>query len=133
MITFLEDGIALCYGDVPFTESEMLDYGAAKEITQERTPQEYSTGCVQSVCSFIRNIFLFSTFRMAAARDSSDPILIYIRFNSQHAFSLEVDPRDSVNTIRQEISEKHGIPEEDIRIIFQGKILDNSASIQVDI
>ena len=60
-------------------------------------------------------------------------LLIFIRFNSQHAFPVEVDRTALVQSIHDEIARKHDIPHDDFKIIFQGKILDSKSPVQVRI
>ena len=63
-------------------------------------------------------------------QDSSQ-LLIFIRFNSQHAFPVEIDKTALVQSIHDEIAKRHDIPHDDFKIIFQGKILDSKSSVQV--
>ena len=48
-------------------------------------------------------------------------LLIFVRFNSQHAFPIEVDRAGLVQSIHDEIAKKHDIAHDDFKIIFQGK------------
>ena len=64
------------------------------------------------------------------SQDSSQ-LLIFIRFNSQHAFPVEIDKTALVQSIHDEIAKRHDIPQDDFKIIFQGKILDSKSSVQV--
>ena len=58
-------------------------------------------------------------------------LLIFIRFNSQHAFPVEIDKTALVQSIHDEIAKIHDIPPDDFKIIFQGKTLDSKSSVQV--
>ena len=64
------------------------------------------------------------------SQDSSQ-LLIFIRLNSQHAFPVEIDKTALVQSIHDEITKRHDIPQDDFKIIFQGKILDSKSSVQV--
>ena len=70
-----------------------------------------------------------------ASNDSSSQdgnlLLVFVRLNSQHAFPIEVDKTGLVQSIHDEIAKKHDIAHDDFKIIFQGKILDNKAPVQV--
>ena len=70
---------------------------------------------------------------MASGESSQDSsqLLIFIRFNSQHAFPVEIDKTALVQSIHDEIAKRHDIPHDDFKIIFRGKILDSKSSVQV--
>ena len=44
---------------------------------------------------------------------------------------MEIDKTALVQSIHDEIAKRHDIPQDDFKIIFQGKILDSKSSVQV--
>lgn len=57
--------------------------------------------------------------------------IINIRFNSHRTVPIEVEPWWVLKRLKSEIEKVHKVPADDIRVIFQGRELNDSVSIQV--
>lgn len=56
--------------------------------------------------------------------------IINIRFNSHRTVPIEVEPWWVLKRLKSEIEKVHKVPADDIRVIFQGRELNDSVSIQ---
>lgn len=54
---------------------------------------------------------------------------IFIRYLNGETFDLEVDPLDSIDTVRQKIHNKEGIPCNNYHLIFDRHSLENKQSL----
>lgn len=91
------------------------------------SPTNYSTLNTQNLR--VKTNVSVAVSQMAGG--GSDVIVVFVRFNSQHAFPVEVDRGASVQTIHDQVAKVQDIPHDEFRIIFQGRILDNKANLLV--
>ena len=57
--------------------------------------------------------------------------VINIRFNAFRPLAIEVEPWWIVKRLKTELEKVHKVPADEIRVIFQGRELDDCISLQV--
>ena len=62
---------------------------------------------------------------------SSTEFTLSVRFNSSIPRNVKVDKRWTVLRLKEEIAKVHEVPVEDIKLVFQGKHVDENMLIEV--
>ncbi|XP_075780695.1 E3 ubiquitin-protein ligase parkin isoform X3 [Pelodiscus sinensis] len=55
---------------------------------------------------------------------------MFVRFNSSHAFPVEVDSDTSIFQLKEVVAKRQGVPADQLRVIFAGKELRNDLTLQ---
>ena len=63
--------------------------------------------------------------------DSLEGPTINVILNSSNAVPIKTDTTWNIGRLKEEISSKHNVPKEEIKLIFQGKELKDAISVQV--
>ncbi|KAM6185259.1 E3 ubiquitin-protein ligase parkin [Rhynchocyon petersi] len=56
--------------------------------------------------------------------------MLFVRFNSNHGFPVEVSSDTSIFQLKEEVARRQGVPAEQLRVIFAGKELRNDWTLQ---
>ena len=62
---------------------------------------------------------------------SNPGFTVNVKYGPGRTLSIQVDPSWDVERLKEEISKVKNIPKEEVRILFQGREMHNSMTIQV--
>ncbi|CAN0500573.1 unnamed protein product [Rangifer tarandus platyrhynchus] len=74
-------------------------------------------------------------FQQAAVRkgvslNKGAGVLLFVRFNSNHGFPVEVDSDTSIFQLKEVVAKRQGVPADQLCVIFAGKELRNDLTVQ---
>ncbi|XP_039284843.1 E3 ubiquitin-protein ligase parkin [Nilaparvata lugens] len=86
------------------------------------------------MASFLNIIFdilnsMLQFFRLGK-KSISNSLNIYIKSNTGNTLSIELDPKWDIKNVKEVIAPKLGLPPNEVKIIFAGKELDDSITIE---
>ena len=58
---------------------------------------------------------------------------VFVRFNSNHGFPVEVDSDTSIFQLKEVVAKRQGVPADQLCVIFAGKELRNDLTVQVSL
>ena len=76
---------------------------------------------------FIALAFVISVFCICAL--SASAMQIFVKTLTNDTITLEVEPNESIEAIRAKIQEKEGIPPENQKLVFAGKVLEDGKTL----
>lgn len=88
---------------------------------------------VKNVFVRMMQFFWFGTNLCIGQRRLSNYLSIYIKTNTGNTLSVDLNPKWDIKNLKEIVAPKMGMAPEDIKIIFAGKELHNSITIEVNL